>query len=455
MQKQTDLFSEWLSSYIDFEYTQNTEGFSLDTMRFLVERMGAPQNSFKSIHVAGSKGKGSVSTMMARILTESGKPSGLYTSPHISDFTERVTGPDGAFPDDLYGKAADFLVPRVNSIITGSIPGGKPPSWFELVTLFAMVSFKTAGLPWAVFETGLGGRLDATNVLLPEACAITPIELEHTNYLGSTKKEIAAEKAGIIKHGVPVCVAAQEPGVKTVFAEKAAALSAPVFFMDEALDFLDTEYEGTKLRVHVGYKNIPGGAEFARPLDITLEMLPEVQAENAALAAYTIKTVLPETDEDVIEKALSHCHMPGRFEIADTDFPVVLDGAHTENSVRGTMKTFAKLYPGEKHLLFACAADKNADKISEQMDGVFSSVILTKPGYKKESDIRTLAEAFHKKCRTTGGGEAAVIPECVEAIRTALAAAEKKRAALLITGSFYLLAEAKKTLEGLRRDRGN
>lgn len=455
MLKQTDLFCEWLSNYIDYEYTTNTEGFSLDTMLFLVKRLGMPQDSFKSVHVAGSKGKGSVSTMVAKILTEAGMHSGLYTSPHISDFRERITGPQGFFPEEIYGRAADFLIPRVDSIVPALVPGGKAPSWFELVTAFAMLTFKTAGLPWAVFETGMGGRLDATNVLTPECCIITPIELEHTKYLGNTKEEIAGEKAGIIKQGVPVFVSRQDAGLKDVFSKKAERMSSPVFFMDEVIDFLEIDYEDGGLSVKTGFKNIPGGAVFKRPLSFNLKMLPEVQAENAVLAAYTVKTILPSTDEAVIEKALSACSIPGRFEIIQFDIPVVLDGAHTENSIKSTLKSFTRLYPGKSHLLFACAADKNVGDISKQMDGLFSHITLTKPGYKKEGDISTEGNAFRENCRTTGGVEAEVIPECDTAILKSLETAKKEKAALLVTGSFYLLAEAKKILSRFREDQGN
>lgn len=452
MVKQTDLFSDWLTNYINYEHTTNTEGFSLDTMVFLVKRLGMPQNSFKSVHTAGSKGKGSVSTMAARILTESGKPSGLYTSPHISDFRERITGPGGFFTEEIYGQAADYLVSRVNSIVSGLIPGGKAPSWFELVTLFAMLTFKTAGLPWAVFETGLGGRLDATNVLKPEACIITTIELEHTGYLGNTKKEIAGEKAGIIKPGIPVFISKQNQEVKDVFLKKAYQMSSPVFFMDEVLDFLDTVYEGTSLSVKAGFKSIPGGASFKRPLSFNLKMLPEIQAENAVLAAYALKTIIPEIEEKVIEKALSECFIPGRFEIMDLGIPVVLDGAHTENSIHGTLKSFFKLYPGKAHLLFACAADKNVENISKQTDSLFSRIIITKPGCKKESNITEAEKAFKKNCRTTDGSLPEIIPEYGTAILNALEIAKKENAPLLITGSFYLLAEVKKLLSPSRQD---
>jgi len=175
--RQTDLFCEWLENYLDYERIKKKEEFSLETMQFLVNRFHHPERSFRSIHVAGSKGKGSVSMMLSCILEASGLRTGLYASPHLIDFTERITRSGSPFPDEVYGRACDIVVHLVESIIPETLPSGADPSWFELVTLLAMVTFKEAGLDWAVIETGLGGRLDATNVVEPQACGITPTEL--------------------------------------------------------------------------------------------------------------------------------------------------------------------------------------------------------------------------------------------------------------------------------------
>jgi dihydrofolate synthase/folylpolyglutamate synthase len=450
VKRQTELFCEWLENYLDFERIKKKEEFSLKTMQFLVDRFKHPEKSFKSIHVAGSKGKGSVSAMIASILDTAGKRTGLYTSPHILDFTERIAMPSDTFSDEIYGRACDIVVPLVDSIIPGTIPGNVEPSWFELVTLFAFVTFKEAGLEWAVIETGLGGRLDATNVVLPEACVLTPIELEHTEYLGDTIEKIAGEKAGIIKDGVPVFIASQKIPVRNVFASAAMKKNAPIFSMDDAMRTLESSVSAEGLEITVEFNELPGGARFSRPLSAKLSLVNEIQASNAALAAYTVKTLYPDIAEDVIERGLSRAWIPGRFEIVRGDVPVVLDGAHTVRSVQLTLDTFRKVFPeaahGSAHLLFACAADKNVDSMASLLPGLFSRVTVTRPGDRKSSDIDHEGNAFRAAFGAAGAAELRIDADYRLAIQESYRAAVSAGVPLLVTGSFYLVAEVKKTL---------
>ena len=456
MQQELEWFYEWLSRHTNYETTKAIDGFSLDTMLSLVKEAGNPQDAFNSLHVTGSKGKGSVSAMEASILQKAGYATGLYTSPHILSFLERVTGPAGLPPLEALERAAHTTVDcarRINALRLAKTP----PTWFELMTLFALLAFNRAGYQWAVFETGLGGRLDATNILKPRACIITTIELEHTDILGNTIKEIAAEKAGIIKKETPVFAAAQEDEARKVFERKAAELSSPIFFMDEAISSIEYSYTATKdeplkarLAVSVSFNSLKGGAHFSRPLSFNLKMPSIVQAENAALAAYSVKALLPNIDEADIEAGLSSAALPGRLEVTSFgETPVVLDGAHTAKSLKSTFCSFFNLFEKNTvaHLLFACAADKDAAAMAALANGRFARVTLTRPGGKKQSDIAITAKAFREECKTINGGDALVIPDWEAAIEEALVQAKKEEAALLITGSFYLLAEAKRILE--------
>jgi len=450
---QTELFCEWLENYLDFEHIKKKDDFSLEPMRFLAERFKHPERSFKSIHVAGSKGKGSVSTMMASIMDAAGIHAGLYTSPHLLDFKERVSSSRGTFSEAVYGKACDIVVPLVESIIPGSIPGGAEPSWFELVTLFAFITFREARLPWAVIETGLGGRLDATNVIHPEACVIMPVELEHTEYLGKTIEKIAGEKAGIIKKGIPVFVSEQTNEALSVFASKAKELSAPLFCMKDAIKSLHSTPSTDGLDIVIAFNNLPGGAYFKRPLNARLSLVNPVQAENAAIAAYTMKYLFPELTEKIIEAGLSQAWLPGRFEILDNHPPVILDGAHTIRSITLTLDTFASLFPGNAHLLFACAADKAVDDFAQLFKGHFSHITVTRPGDKKPSDMDHASNAFSRVFSGQDKQICSINENYVEAIQDAISRAIKVQAPLLVTGSFYLVAEAKKILASLSQDR--
>ena len=226
------VFEEFAEEYLNFEKTPKKNIFWLDTMEFLCSRFGNPQNCIPSFHVAGSKGKGSVATMIASILEEGGYKTGLYSSPHIIDFIERIGTCKGPFEESIYEVSVRQLINRVNSISLHELPSERPVTWFELVTLLAMLSFKNAGCDYSVYEVGLGGRLDATNVINPLCCCINQIEKEHTEFLGDTVEKIAAEKAGIIKEGVPVLVAPQIESVREVFRQKAGEKKSRIIFVD-------------------------------------------------------------------------------------------------------------------------------------------------------------------------------------------------------------------------------
>ena len=453
--RQTELFCEWLENYLDYERIKKKGEFSLDTMRFLVERFKHPELSFRSIHVAGSKGKGSVSTMLANILESSGRKSGLYTSPHLLDFTERISTTSGPFTDAQYGKACDIVVPLVESIIPGSIPGGLDPSWFELVTLFAFVTFKEAGIPWAVIETGLGGRLDATNVIRPEACVLTPIELEHTEFLGDTIEKIAGEKAGIIKEGIPVFVAEQSTQARSVFERTAVQHHSPIFCMDDAIRRIESVVTPDGLEIDISFNDLSGGARFSRPLHTRLALIGGIQVHNAALAAYVAKYLFPDMTEEMIENGLARSWLPGRFEIVSKSQPVVLDGAHTMRSVGLTLDTFRQIFPVKAHLLFACAADKDVDSIAALFSDDFSRITITKPGDKKQSDIHHAEKAFLNAFSSRTDVELMVDGDYASAIRQALKSAFDCGVPLLVTGSFYLVSEVKKILAEKNQDQKN
>lgn len=452
---QTALFCEWLDGFLDYERVKNKGDFSLESMKFLVDRLRHPERDFKSIHVAGSKGKGSVSTMLASILDAAGHPSGLYTSPHLIDFTERIGTAAGPLDERVYGKACDRIVPLVDSIIPGSIPGGAEPTWFELVTLLAFVSFAEARLPWAVIETGLGGRLDATNVILPEASVLTTIELEHTEYLGDTIAKIAGEKAGIIKAGVPAFVSAQDGEARRVFETRARELSSPVFFMDDAIRSLEATPSRAGLDMTVSFNELPGGASFSRDLRARLRLVNPIQAKNAALAAYVAKYLFPDADEATIERGLSAAWLPGRFEIVGAESGLVLDGAHTVRSISLAIDTFAKLFPGDAELLFACAADKAVDAFAEIFRGRFSRITVTRPGDRKQSDIAHAERAFHSAFPPGSAVDVAVDGDFNRAIESAIEGARQRGRPLLVIGSFYLVSEVKRILSSRNRDREN
>ncbi|MDY2844298.1 MAG: Mur ligase family protein [Treponema sp.] len=474
-------FEKWLDSYLNFEKTPKKNIFWLETMNFFCSKFKNPENAERCFHVAGSKGKGSVSMFIASILKEAGFNAGLYTSPHILDFLERVSLAGDKFSNGIYEKAADELMRTVEAVKEEELPGGRGITWFELVTIFAFLVFRQAKTDFAVYEVGLGGRLDSTNVVNPVCACIGPIELEHTEFLGDTVEKIAAEKGGIIKPASKVVIAKQVPSVRKVFEEIAKERNAEVFFVDDEIKNLQFKIEKISLSVAESAREAKENARnknhpvmsvsfeskyFSRPVHAKLKMLGKFQAQNAALAALAVKISLPEISEETIENGLSNAVLPARFEVVPSpenyeNIPyLVLDGAHTVNSETFTMETMRetgllgidskntdytdcadKTDLNKPVLLFACAADKDVKDIAPLFKGKFRKIFLTKPGNVKISDTKKMEDAFDENG----------IPYDFDAdfssqIKKALNFADEKKSVLLVTGSFYLVAEAKKIL---------
>ncbi|MGI5172313.1 bifunctional folylpolyglutamate synthase/dihydrofolate synthase [Treponema sp. OMZ 840] len=453
-------FSRWLENYLNFEKNPKKDIFKLDTMKFLCAEFGNPQNTYKSIHIAGSKGKGSVSAFCASILEEAGFKTGLYTSPHVEDIRERITAPTHFFTEEEYSNALQAFIPAADLYISSRLNGRKKPTWFELMTLFAFFCFRNCKTQWAVFETGMGGRLDATNVLHPQACAITTIELEHTEYLGSTTEAIAYEKAGIIKPDIPVCIARQSADVKKVFKAKAAKEHTPIFFIEDIVTHIHYIREKSGIEILFApdaFCALNGSVFFSRPIKAHLKLHGAFQTENAALAAAAVKTALPDIDEQTIERGLEKAFLPGRFEIIHTKvrnkaLTIVIDGCHTPNSIRGTLETFFADFGPSAHLLFACAEDKDVDSMASIIKDSpcsFSKINLTIPGKAKHSDydktLKSFYTRFEKSLLNADKDYTALIHNAFEQ-----AAAENK--ALLCAGSFYLAGEVKKAIQKNRLD---
>ncbi len=463
----SDYFKNWLDSFLNFEKLPTKDIFWLDTIEWLCGKFNNPQESAPCVHVAGSKGKGSVSRMISSILTASGKKTGLYTSPHIKDFFERVSINGALMDKALYESCALELQKKVDALKNGSLPSNRQITWFELVTVYAFLCFRAAKTDANVFEVGLGGRLDATNIVRPKIAVINTIELEHTEFLGDTLEKIAAEKAGIIKEKTPVlCAEPTSPGVRAAFVEAARKKNASLYFADELCDALDYSYEKSSQDQNAAaskdfgresaryFMNVEMRSPlFSRPLKARLSLLGKVQAHNAFLAAAAVRLAFPKISEYTIERGLEAATLPARFQTialaSDRGAPnerglLVLDGAHTANSIAGTMETFNALFSDDarpKRLLFACAADKDVVHIAplfKRKDGraLFESITITKLNSAKQSDPQKAAAAFKE-----AGLSFELLEDYEAAILSAVEAAKRDGAVLLATGSFYLAAE--------------
>ena len=241
---------KWLDSFQNFERSFNSKMIKLETTKVLVEYFGHPEKVCPCFHVAGSKGKGTIAMSVVSILTGAGKKVGVFMSPHVLHFTERVRFGDGAFGREIYMRAFEILKSGIRELLERGILTRGELTWFELVTLFAMLVFREAQVDFAVYEVGMGGRLDATNIVSPVAIGMGLIELEHTEVLGDTIEEIAGEKAGVFKRNVPIFSVPQIFAVRRVFAEKATEVGAKINYVeDEKFNYIEQDKKVAKMMV--------------------------------------------------------------------------------------------------------------------------------------------------------------------------------------------------------------
>jgi len=438
----TDEFSLWLEKFINFERWANKEILNLKNMHLFASLWGHPESAYKSVHIAGSKGKGSVSIMLSSILKEAGYKVGLYTSPHVEDFRERVSCGGSFFSDEAYGKGYKKIIDFFEKNLKDN--PSLDPTWFEIVTMLAFVMFRDEKCEWAVFETGMGGRLDTTNILIPECSVICPIELEHCQYLGDTKEKIAKEKAGIIKEGKPVFCFEQETGVLEVFSDKAKKSHSSFYYLPDMIQDIKMKPSLDGLALSLSFsKSYDFLSSFTRPINCTLSFIDIVQGRNAALASVVAKYLIPSIKEDVIERGLACAWLPARFELYSRSPLVILDGAHTQKSIEYCVETYKKTIQEKCILLFACADDKDTTHIAPLFSDIVDKIYITIPGNFKKSNIKKVEEDFmhcYKNFHIN------VSTDYQNIISMSYDEAKKRERPLLVTGSFYLVAEVKKII---------
>lgn len=434
---------EWLASFTNLEKNQSAtkRTWRLDRMHALLAERGHPEIQGLSVHLAGSKGKGSTAAYLSSIFTAAGHPTGLYISPHVADWRERITQNGAFFDDAAYTRTVGAL--RAFWSDKGEGPrqkflsdwGGEPTT-FEWLTLAAFELFTAEGLSTRVWETGLGGRLDATNTQTPSACVLTLIEYEHTDILGSTLAAIAGEKAGILKPGVPAFVAPQKLESLQVFRQQAFRLGAPLHIFDEEAEEFEAElsHDGTRMRLGLG-----DGTQ----VEARLPLLGRAQALNAAVAAWTVLGLLREgrlsltpgdDPGDVIRTGLEATRLPGRMQVLSRAPWVVLDGAHTEESARLLARSWQELFGTGGTLVFGAFEGKAVGPMAALLAPLFDRVLVTAPGTFRPSDPAALRQAF----LDVGDGprDVQIAPDPATAVEWA-----RRDGPVLVCGSFYLVGE--------------
>lgn len=405
--------------------------YRLERMTRLLSMFGNPHEGFDIIHVAGSKGKGSTATFLASILDAAGYATGLYLSPHVIDYRERITQAGRFIPDEVILGEAPRISAYVDRLTSSGLPREELPTTFELLTLLAFLCFRTLSFRWIVVEVGIGGRLDATNVVSPRASVITPIELEHTEYLGNTIEEIAAEKAGIIKEGIPTFVGRLVPAALEVVTTVARGRDSAVYELSVEAPSISAMVSPSGTAATLKWRT---GSEMA----LNLSLIGRAQVDNAALAALVCATIFPDLSPATIVGGLAQARLPGRMEVVDGPHPVVLDGAHTPDSVRVCLEAFTEAFGGRGVLVFGSVVGKKVEAMAKILAPAFDRIIVTTPGTFKESRPSEVADVFRRLNPSTE-----LVLDPGDALNVAYAAGN---APILVTGSFYLVGAIRSRL---------
>ena len=407
----------------------------LERMRSLLAALGNPHERYKTIHVAGTKGKGSTAAMIDSCLRQLNLRVGLFTSPHLTTFRERVR-----VNGELISRedVAD-LAQRVK-LATEHIPG---VTTFEAITAIGFLYFARQDVDWAVIETGLGGRLDATNVVTPQISVITSLSLDHTRWLGNTLAEIATEKAGIIKPGVPVISQQQTLEAASVIERIAHERNAPLAMLGRhwrwtpGLTTLEKQTFEVKQVARVRSNERPFVNDLEGWYETTL--LGKHQCENATTTIAALDVLRNAGSIDISARAIRDglrlTFWPGRFEILRADPPLILDGAHNVDSVNKLAMTLAEVFPGQRWtFVFGCYKDKDAEGMLKALAGRATRWIMTQPGNSRAMGVNKLMDAA--KARNL---RAVAFPQVKDAIDSVAKGTE----AVCVTGSIALVGEAR------------
>jgi dihydrofolate synthase/folylpolyglutamate synthase len=406
--------------------------FNLENILTLAESLGHPERRYPAVHVAGTNGKGSTAAFLDSILRRAGLRTGLYTSPHLERINERIRVDGGEIPDRDFAR----VFSAIHRVIERLLAEGRlraHPTFFECVTAAALVHFADESVNVAVFETGLGGRLDATNLLTPAVSVITRVDFDHENFLGHSLREIAAEKGGIIKPGVPVVLADQREEVREVLLARARELAAPVTEVGKIFLVESEQSEGGRV---VATVREPAGG---RALRIAPSLPGRFQLGNALGAAAAARVLASRgipVGDSAVEEGIGSTVWPGRIEKVHARPDIYLDGAHNPSAARELARFLGEHFAGRKvFLIFGALRDKAVDEIAGILFPHAAEVLLTEPDTSRAISATQLAEiAGHHAARL------AIVPRAAEALDRALARASADDA-IFITGSLYLVGQ--------------
>ncbi|MCE2784247.1 MAG: bifunctional folylpolyglutamate synthase/dihydrofolate synthase [Pirellula sp.] len=436
--------------------TQNN--FQLARMAYLLELLENPQLAAPVIHVAGTKGKGSVCWLLAEAFRRNGLRTGLFTSPHLVDLEERFAIDSQAIEPGELVEIVDQI--RAADRLCSDSQHGQP-TFFELTNAIGWLAFRNHKTQVNVIEVGLGGRLDSTNVCSPALCIITSISYDHQLQLGDTLAEIAGEKAGIIKPNIPVICGARTPEASKVIQARAQRQGSELLQLGRDFDARWTpDPDSLRARLdYAEYPELPDGKQTNFEQPATLRMLGKHQSENAAIAMRAwrkLKQLGWDLQDRAIEESLAQTQVPARLEVLGLDPTWILDSAHNEASIDALVDALESYFPSRpKTILFACAKDKKAPEMLERLVASVDRIVLTQfrsnPRFTPVEKLLEIANSLVSKARRADQ-RAATILSCEDlpgALRLVGQSAELRgqtndpSMVYVITGSFFIASEAK------------
>ena len=421
---------DYLYGFINYEtdpsYSYDSIHYNIERTMLLLERAGSPHEGMKVVHVAGTKGKGSVCRILSSLFAVQGIKYGLFTSPHLERVNERIVVSGTQIDDSTIIRLLNEFRPSIEDF-----PMNKQPTTFEILTLLAIIHFRRRGVEWAVLETGMGGRFDSTNFALPRVSVITPVSLDHTDKLGTTVEQIAYEKAGIIKERCPAVIGYQPFPVSDVFIRRAEKTRSPLHFAHECCSYeIDAVgEEGTRFSLNVE------GEQFR---ELFLSLAGEHQVQNTVTALLALKSIGLLPGEERVREALCTISFPGRLELIARTRRFLLDSAHNRDSARVLAAAVRRVYKYERVFsVVGIVKGKDVEGIVRHVASVSDELVVTAPVTHKPLDTAYVYETAQKQFPGCG-----FEPDLKKAV-DGVVRSSTVRDLVLITGSFYTTSPAR------------
>ncbi len=422
---------DFLNQFINYERSMpnaySPDTLNLDRVNALLDRLGRPDRAFRSIHIAGTKGKGSTAAMIESIVRAAGYRTGLYTSPHLHSFRERMRINGELISQADFVKAYEMVQVHVNEV--------KGLTWFEVVTAIAFQAFADARINVGIIEVGLGGRFDATNVITPIVSVITSLSMDHMKLLGDTLEQISFEKAGIIKPGVPIVTASQRFMAMRVIERMAKEREAQVIGVDKQVTYkiTATSLDGQDFVFSSNDTNYPFPS-----IEAHIPLLGTHQVINATTAITAVRVAREQglsIDDEAIKRGLAQVKWPGRLEILSREPLLIVDGAHNGDSAEKLVFTLREIFGDKKWtLIIGISADKDIPTILASLTSIAQRVIVTRARSIRAADLDSLADQVRHYN---------IEPSIANDVASAIELALKDNDPILVTGSLFTVADAR------------